>query len=162
MRQVFSAARLETVEGVAALLNAHGIQTWISNDRSYKGTRRRSFSYRDNAKDAPPPAAVWVVHAQDQTRARALLREAGLIDSTREPYLPGAGSAPASARPPGSTAARARLILLGLVIILAFATRARHCQNLPSAPPPETPPQTLPASGTAPEPHIIELAPPER
>ena len=54
MRQMFSSARLETVEGVAALLNEHGIETRITQGRSYKGTRRRTFSYRDNEKEQAP------------------------------------------------------------------------------------------------------------
>lgn len=34
MRQVFSSARLENVEGVARLLNEQGIETYISQSRS--------------------------------------------------------------------------------------------------------------------------------
>lgn len=89
MRQVFSSPRLENVERVAALLNEHGIETRVTNGRSYRGTRRGSFSYRENPEgDARP--AVWVVTSDDQPRAREILREMGLLDSGRSPtsYLP--------------------------------------------------------------------------
>ena len=117
MRQVFSSQRLENVEGVAALLNEHGIETWISQARSYKGNRRRSFSYSDNAKDKPTPAAVWVVHAEDQPKARALLREAGLMETTRTSYLPEHASAPPPVtRGPVNHAARIRMVMLAAVV----------------------------------------------
>lgn len=160
MRQIFSSARLETVEGVAALLESHGIKTWVSNSRSYRGRRRRHFSYRENAKEAGPQAAVWIVHAQDQPRARTLLREAGLIESTRGHYLPEPASAPKPVRTPANTAARIRMLLLGTVVLLAFATQARRCQN---AKPAKALPEPVPAPESRaepePEPHIIELTP---
>lgn len=80
MRQVFSSARLENVEGVAQLLRDAGIEIRVTNDRSYKGNRRSSFSYKEQPGERP---TVWVIRSQDQLRARDLLREAGLIDSTR-------------------------------------------------------------------------------
>ncbi|MGO1068479.1 hypothetical protein [Lysobacter sp. CA199] len=80
MRQVFSSPRLENVEGVAQLLRNAGIDVRVTNDRSYKGNRRSSFSYREHVTERP---TVWVIRSEDQLRARDLLREAGLIDSTR-------------------------------------------------------------------------------
>lgn len=80
MRQVFSSPRLENTEAVAQMLREAGIEIRISNGRSYKGWRRGTFRYTDRS---PPESAVWVVRAEDQTRARAMLREAGLIDTTR-------------------------------------------------------------------------------
>lgn len=80
MRQVFSSPRLENTEAVAQMLREAGIEVRITNGRSYRGNRRRTFSYTDRE---PKHSAVWVVKADDQTRARAMLREAGLIDSTR-------------------------------------------------------------------------------
>jgi len=90
MRKVFTSPRLENVEAVAALLQDAGIQVKISEARSYRGTRRSSFTYRDS-EDAGPQPAVWIIHAEDQPRGRQLLREAGLIDSSRageSSYLP--------------------------------------------------------------------------
>ncbi len=84
MRQVFSSARLENVEKVAQMLQEDGIEVRITNGRSYKGKVRRNFSYRDGGNEGPQPA-VWIVKSEDQPRARQILREAGLIDSTRNP-----------------------------------------------------------------------------
>ena len=90
MRKVFTSPRLENVEAVAALLQDAGIQVKISEARSYRGQRRSSFSYRESEDSGPQPA-VWIIHAEDQPRGRQLLREAGLIDSSRageSSYLP--------------------------------------------------------------------------
>ncbi len=121
MRQIFTSPRLENVEGVASLLNEHGIETHVSNARSYKGKRRSNYSYSDLARgEAGAQAAVWIVKAGDQTRARQLLREAGLIESSRPAsFLP---------QPPPDVAStntartspwplRIRLILLATIAI---------------------------------------------
>lgn len=81
MRQVFTSQRLENVEGVADLLRAEGIEVRITNPRSYKGNRRGAFKY--TAPRPGPQGAVWVVRSEDQPRARALLRDAGLLSTTR-------------------------------------------------------------------------------
>lgn len=80
MRQVFSSPRLENVEGVAQLLRDAGIEVRVSDGRSYKRNLRGDFRYTDNDSRQP---AVWVVQSAQQLPARELLREAGLIDSTR-------------------------------------------------------------------------------
>ena len=82
MRRVFSSPRLENVERVAKLLEDAGIQTKVTHGRSYRGGLRGNFSYREGADDKPVPA-VWVVFSEDQPKARAMLREQGLLDSTR-------------------------------------------------------------------------------
>lgn len=82
MRQVFSSPRLENVERVATLLRNEGIEVKVTQRRAYKGGLRGNFSYRDDARTEPVPA-VWVVRSDDQPRARAMLRELGLLDSTR-------------------------------------------------------------------------------
>lgn len=80
MRKIFSSPRLETVEGVVQLLEQAGIQVRVTDGRSFKGSRRRQFSYSDNQSLQP---AVWVVNSADQVQARAILRDAGLLDTTR-------------------------------------------------------------------------------
>jgi hypothetical protein len=80
MRQVFSSLRLENVEAVAKLLRDAGIEVRITNGRSYKGKMRTRASYSD--QDAKTPA-VWVVHSEDNIRAREVLRDNGLLESTR-------------------------------------------------------------------------------
>src|SRR3546814_1953519 len=76
MRKVFTSARLENVERVAKLLEDDGIEVRITNGRSYKGGIRGNFSYRGEGKQVPE---VWVVRSEAQPRARAMLREAGLM-----------------------------------------------------------------------------------
>lgn len=132
MRQVFSSPRLENVEAVAELLRAEGIEVRISNDRSYRGNRRSSFSYRDS-DDAGPQPAVWILNAEDQPRGRQLLREAGLLESSRAsegsylplPALDGGGMRTVEAGKRGRM--RVRLVLLGLIgivaVMIAFSLR---------------------------------------
>ena len=91
MRQVFTSPRLENVEEVAAMLRADGIEVRITNDRSYRGQRRSHFSYRVDEEAPAPKPAVWIINADEQPRARQLLRDAGLLDSSRDgasSYLP--------------------------------------------------------------------------
>lgn len=81
MRFVYSNVRLETAEGVVELLRENGIETIMRNGRGYKGTRRSNFSYRREYEAVPE---VWVVNNDDQVRARQILRDAQLIDTTRD------------------------------------------------------------------------------
>jgi hypothetical protein len=126
MRQVFSSPRLQNVEGVADLLREAGIEVRISDGRSYKSGWSGRRSYRADATTAPQ-AAVWVVKSEDQPRARALLRDAGLLHDTTMPndsYLP--DMARASERTGwagGGRATRYKIMLLvaiAVVIALAF------------------------------------------
>ena len=80
MRRIFSSPRLETVEGVVQLLEQAGIAVRVIHGRSFAGSRRRHFSYSDNQSPQPE---VWVVNSSDQVQARAILRDAGLLDTTR-------------------------------------------------------------------------------
>ena len=89
MRQVFTSTRLENVEGVAKLLGDHGIETKITQGRSWKGNSRREFSYSAKNHDQSQQPAVWVLKPEDFKKARELLHEDGLLASTRETsYLP--------------------------------------------------------------------------
>ncbi len=82
MRQVFTSQRLETVEGVARMLQDAGIPVYVSQSRSYRSRRSGQFSYSDPTPANQQPA-VWVRLAADQPRARELLRQAGLMTTTR-------------------------------------------------------------------------------
>lgn len=131
MRSVFTSPRLENVEAVAKMLADAGIEVRISKDRSYKGNRRQPFSYRDSANtNAEQIPQVWVMKAEDQPRARAILREGGLIDSTRPEfnqstsYLPPSRILP-SVRKPDRRAMivmRVRLLLLAIIVLLSILT----------------------------------------
>lgn len=140
MRQVFSSPRLENVERVAELLREQGIEVRVTNGRSYRGSRRGNFSYRESANEGPQPA-VWVVKSDDQPQARQILREAGLLDSGRSPtrYLDvstvtrGDDALDAVAR---RRAFRIRAgLMLGIAIALAFGLMAWHRAGAPTAAP---------------------------
>jgi hypothetical protein len=139
MRQVFSSARLENVERVAELLRADGIEVRITDGRSYKGARRTTVSYRDSGESTRP--AVWIVKSEDAGRAREILREAGLIDSTR----PGAAKltfrsqfGDESTRTPAQKRAMRikGALLVGIVIVIVFELMhvARQPAVTPRAP----------------------------
>lgn len=124
MRLVFTSQRHENVEGVAALLREHDIEVRIRNGRSYKGNRRGAFSYTDRAPGKPRPE-VWVVKSEDQPRARALLREAGLLEDTRLPRQTPDGAAAGLPGMPDPAAGqrramRIRVALVALIVLVAL------------------------------------------
>ena len=145
MRQVFSSQRIETVEGVAKLLTDAGIPVHISNGRSYHSKRGGQFSYTEPVKAQLQPA-VWVRHADDQPRARELLREAGLLETTRPGYASTLTfTSPQDApTPQRSWAWRIRLILLALIALAAVVMWMRR---------------PVPPPAAVPQPHL-EHAPP--
>lgn len=122
MRQVFTSQRIENVEGVADLLRREGIEVRITHGRSYKGNRRGAFKYTQ-PKTGPQPA-VWVVKSEDQPRARALLREAGLLATTRpaDTFLGGgqADAPEAKAPDPQRKAMRIKIVLLIAILLVAM------------------------------------------
>lgn len=124
MRQVFTSQRLENVEGVAELLRDDGIEVRITDGRSYKGNRRGTFKY--SQPDAARQPAVWVIRSEDQPRARALLRGAGLLVDTRrtgafagtDPPGPADGKA---APDPQRRAMRIKILLIiAIVVVIAL------------------------------------------
>jgi hypothetical protein len=90
MRQMYTSPRLSNVEGVAKLLDDHGIENKISQGRTYKGVSRREFSFRETTQSKEEQPAVWVLKPDDYKRARELLIEGGLVEgNTRgDSYLP--------------------------------------------------------------------------
>lgn len=90
MRQVFTSVRLENVETVAKLLSEAGIETRISQGRTWKGSSRREFSYTAKDHDASQQPALWVIKPDDFKRAREMLHDGGLLETTRDAsFLPG-------------------------------------------------------------------------
>jgi hypothetical protein len=157
MRQVFSSARLDNVEGVAKMLEDEGIEVRITQGRSYKGSWQGRRTYRETSRDEPLPA-VWVVKSEDQPRARHLLREAGLLASTRMPsdsYLGPSLHADAAIRAPATPQRRAfryKMLLLGAIavaLVLTFATARRTRAPAPAATP-ATVPSVAPVATPAP------------
>ena len=140
MRQVFTSLRIETVEGVAVLLKEAGIEVYVANGRSYHSKRGSQFSYAEPMK-LKQQASVWVTRAEDQPRAREILRNAGLLASTR----PGQGDPLAFAGvdlpeepKKRSLAWKIRIGLLVAIAIAALVTVTRH-RAPPQAPSAQAP-----------------------
>ncbi len=136
MRQIFSSQRVETAEGVAQLLREAGIEVRVSNGRSYRSRRSGQFSYLDPVDPRTLPT-VWIVRADDQPRARALLRDAKLLDTTRrdlpEAHYSFREEADASPRAP-AWAWRIRIVLLLVIGAVALFIVLRHRGLQPPAP----------------------------
>ncbi len=145
MRQIFTSQRLETVEGVARLLEEAGIPVHISKPRSYRSGRSGQFSYSE-PESSKTQSAVWVRLPEDQPRAREVLRRAGLLASTRS-Y---ADMPPTLELPRSRFAAdgsrwgwRLRIALLVVIAGVAMFIWLRRPEPAPAAPPATTPaPQT--------------------
>jgi len=82
MRQIYTSPRNENIDRVVALLAEAGIQTSVTNRSNYKGHDYKGPSYTGKVDSSTWPQ-VWIVHSEDQTRARALLREVGVEPATR-------------------------------------------------------------------------------
>lgn len=162
MRQIFSSQRVETAEAVAARLREAGIEVRMTNGRSYRTRRSGQFSYLDrpNSKNLP---TVWVVKADDQFRARELMRQAGLLETTRRD--PGQGTALDFSNVQIQPQRRANwgwLIRVCLLVVIAavalFIMLQRPSQPAPAAgqPAPPATPAAQPATDPASEPGVGE------
>ncbi|KOE98866.1 pathogenicity-like protein [Stenotrophomonas geniculata] len=162
MRQIFSSQRVETVEGVADLLREHGIDVKVTNGRSYKTRRRGQFSYTDlgNANAYP---AVWIVRADDQPRAREILREARLLDTTRRDHPTAEFAFRDTAETSGSGSGwawRIRIALLVVIAGVALVIGLRHRgAPAPAAPAPAAPAPAAPAPAPQAQPQQAQPAP---
>jgi len=120
VRQIYTSPRVENVERIVALLGEHGIATTVTNHRSWAGHdfRRPSYSARPDPESWPQ---VWIVNAEDQPRARALLREAGIEPAVRhaDELARSRGTDPAQRR--SSIATYVRLALLAIIALLILA-----------------------------------------
>jgi len=117
MRQIYTSPRVENVERVVALFNEAGIETRVTNHRSWAGRdyRRSSYSARTDSSDWPQ---VWVVNAEDQPRARAILRDAGVAPATRFADELARSRAPKTETSRHALGMYVRLALLAIIAIL--------------------------------------------
>ncbi|PNS09725.1 DUF2007 domain-containing protein [Solilutibacter silvestris] len=127
MRQVFTSRRLENAEGVAKMLEDAGIEVRILNGRSYKGTHRHAFSYRENPRGQTPQPEVWVVRTDQLPQARKVLHEAGLLDRANSPEsapltFNSRNAAPVAGKSSAQRANRLRIVLLILCAAVAAWT----------------------------------------
>ena len=118
MRQIYTSARIENVERVVALLADAGIQTSVTNRRAYAGHDFKGPSYASRPDPSTWPQ-VWVVNAEDQPRARALLREIGVEPATRfADDLQRSRTAPTPEGQRNALAWKLRIALLGAIGVL--------------------------------------------
>lgn len=82
MRPVYTSPRHKNIELVVALFAEHGIETTVSNRRVYDRPNYTRFSY-GASEDRSRWPQVEVKRAADLTRARQLLREAGIEPMVR-------------------------------------------------------------------------------
>ena len=117
MRQIYTSPRVENVDRLVALLDEAGIATSVTNRRAYAGSDYKRPSYTASV-DRDNWPQVWVVNAEDQPRARALLREAGIEPPTR--FAEDLNNARKVDKSGGRHALvwRLRIVLLAIVAIL--------------------------------------------
>jgi hypothetical protein len=115
---------VENVDRVVAMLNEAGIATSVTNRRAYAGHDYRRPSYaKPPDRDSWPQ--VWVVNADDQSRARALLREAGVEPPTRfaDELAQSRGDASPEAKR-NALVWRLRVLLLAVIVTLVILNAA--------------------------------------
>ncbi|MGB3394135.1 MAG: DUF2007 domain-containing protein [Stenotrophomonas sp.] len=139
MRKIFSSQRVENAESVAQMLRDAGIEVRVTNGRSYHSKRRGQFSYLDQKDEAKLPT-VWVVRADDQTRARQILRDARLLDTTRRDH-PVAEYAFREAPAQGNNRGWAWRIRIALLVVIAALVLVMVLRHRATPTPPVTPAQ---------------------
>jgi len=118
VRQIYSSPRVQNVDRVVALLAEAGIETSVTNRRAWAGHDFKGPSYA-NRPDPSTWPQVWVVKAEDQPRARALLREIGIEPATRfADELQRSRAAPAAADKRGALAWKLRIGLLAIIALM--------------------------------------------
>lgn len=162
MRQVFSSPRIENVDRVEAMLHEAGIHTHVSNRDKLRRDRMRSFSYSERSDSSSWPA-IWITNAEDLPRARAMLREAGLMGSTRPDVATQYQLRPRTELYAPRAASHMRRVLLVLVVlstIYFFVFKAMQSPSMQTPLPARAPvPIAAPAAAAneAAEPEIVVL-----
>lgn len=119
MRQVYTSPRHENIERMVALFTEHGIETRVTDLNAYRTGGYKRFSYsRDKNPDTW--AKVWVVRSDDQTRARQLMRDAGIEPTSEHSHVLEAARKKAAANPARGFASRIRVLLLVIIGILVL------------------------------------------
>jgi len=122
MRQIYTSPRMENIQRVVALMSEQGIETTINNRRAYQGADWKKFSYTARGdRDSWPQ--ISVVRSEDQTRARQILREAGIEPATRFAEELAAARSAGDTTPHRRASMRVKLVVLALItgiVMLAF------------------------------------------
>jgi len=118
VRQIYTSARVENVDRVVALLAEAGIETSVTNRRAWARHDFKGPSYASRPDPSTWPQ-VWVVKAEDQPRARELLREIGIEPATRfADELQRSRTAPAAGDRHGALAWKLRIGLLAIIALM--------------------------------------------
>ncbi len=126
MRQIYTSPRLHNIDRIVALMAEHGIETSVTDRSNYRHAsyNRPSYTARDNGAGWPK---VWVVHADDFTRARALMREIGIEPQGRHADpVPTPQPEVRPTRRRGALALRVRLVLLATIALLMLLMVLHH------------------------------------
>ena len=117
MRQLYASPRVENIERLDAALKELGIQTRVTNRKSFlTGTPHFGYSERNTESQWP---AVWIVEADDYPRARQLLRDVGLLEAPRDASYYREARAPV-VQAPDHVAKRVRLVLFVVVFAVTI------------------------------------------
>jgi hypothetical protein len=119
MRQIYTSPRMENIERVVALMAQNGIQTTIGNRRAYQRDEWKRFSYTAKGdRDSWPQ--ISVVRSEDQTKARQVLRDAGLEPATRFADELAASRTAGDTSAHKRTSMRIKLVVLALIVGVAM------------------------------------------
>jgi len=112
MRQLYTSPHEANIDRLVTLLREQGIECKVENVSRWNRRAHQRFSYQQQRESREQWPQVWVIHADDYTRARELLKELGIEPIIRH------GDALAEARNPSpenrrrSVVTRARRIVL--------------------------------------------------
>ena len=120
MRQIYTSPRQENIDTVVALMAEHGIEATVANRSNYNRPTWQRFSYAQRQDDRSSWAQVWITHADDYPRARALLREIGIEPVVRHGEELAAERNPTPEMRRAHTVTRVRRIVM-LLVLAAFA-----------------------------------------
>lgn len=126
MRKIYTTPRVENADRVVQLFADNGIAARITNDGGWRGRDHRRFSYIGDRKRSAWPE-VWVIRAEDQPRARALLREIGIEPTVQyaQALEEHRGTADPVVARRRTTVTRVRRILLAVIGVLVLLTVIR-------------------------------------
>jgi hypothetical protein len=122
MRQIYTSPRPESIDAVVALMAEHGIAATVENRSNYNRPSYQRFSYSARNDDRSRWAQVWITHADDYPKARALLREIGIEPVVRHGEELAAARNPSPLDRRNRTVTRVRRIVLLVVLgVVALA-----------------------------------------
>lgn len=127
MRKIYTSPRVENVDRVVQLFAEHGIAARVTNDGGWRGRDHRRFSYFGSGRNQSGWPQVWVLKAEDQPRARQLLRELDIrpaVQFGEELENERSGRAPVVARR-RQVVTRVRLALLAIIGVIMVLSLIR-------------------------------------